>query len=114
MGVMGARETCALESSIPQYYLRISGPELEFTVLDYVTAIPFYTICPLCVLTKAERMGRNTVRVAGLLANSVTADTSRQANSVTAHGGRPLIGSSCRPIHIDSPDTCTSQQQKSG
>ncbi len=59
----------------------------------------------VCQLTRAERMGRNTVSVAGLLANSVTADTNRQASSVTAHGGRPLIGSSCRPIHMDRPDT---------
>lgn len=57
------------------------------------------------ILTRAERIGRNTVRVAGLLANSVTAETSRQASSVTIHGGRPLIGSSCLPIHTLSPDT---------
>lgn len=57
--------------------------------------------------TSAERMGRKTVRVAGLEANSVTADTSRQANRVTAQGGRPLMGSSCLPIHTDRPDTCT-------
>lgn len=56
-------------------------------------------------LTRADRMGRNTVSVAGLLANSVTADTSRQASRVTAHGGRPLMGSSWRPIHMDKPDT---------
>lgn len=59
--------------------------------------------CP----TSAERMGRKTVRVAGLEANSVTADTSRQASRVTAQGGRPLMGSSCLPIHTDRPDTCT-------
>ena len=52
-------------------------------------------------------MGRKTVRVAGLLANSVTVETRRQASRVTAHGGRPLIGSSCLPIHTDRPDTCT-------
>lgn len=57
--------------------------------------------------TRAERMGRKTVRVAGLEANSVTADTSRQASRVTAQGGRPLMGSSCLPIHTDKPDTCT-------
>lgn len=51
-------------------------------------------------------MGRKTVRVAGLEANSVTADTSRQASRVTAQGGRPLIGSSCLPIHTERPDTC--------
>lgn len=51
-------------------------------------------------------MGRKTVRVAGLEANSVTADTSRQASRVTAQGGRPLMGSSCLPIHMDRPDTC--------
>lgn len=51
-------------------------------------------------------MGRKTVRVAGLEANSVTADTSRQASRVTAQGGRPLMGSSCLPIHTDRPDTC--------
>lgn len=50
-------------------------------------------------------MGRKTVRVAGLEANSVTADTRRQARRVTAQGGRPLIGSSCLPIHTDKPDT---------
>lgn len=55
--------------------------------------------------TSADRMGRKTVRVAGLEANSVTADTSKQASRVTAHGGRPLMGSSCLPIHIDRPDT---------
>lgn len=56
--------------------------------------------------TSAERMGRKTVRVAGLEANSVTADTSRQASRVTAQGGRPLMGSSCLPIQTDRPDTC--------
>lgn len=50
-------------------------------------------------------MGRKTVRVAGLDANSVTAETSRQASRVTAQGGRPLMGSSWRPIHTDKPDT---------
>lgn len=60
----------------------------------------------LCVCrTSADRMGRKTVRVAGLDANSVTAETSRQASRVTAQGGRPLMGSSCLPIHTDKPDT---------
>lgn len=58
--------------------------------------------CP----TSVESMGRKTVSVAGLLANSVTPETSRQARRVTAQGGRPLMGSSCRPIQTDSPDTC--------
>lgn len=57
-------------------------------------------------LTIVERIGRKTVMVAGLLANSVTAETRRQANSVIVQGGRLFIGSNCLPIHTDRPETC--------
>lgn len=68
---------------------------LDFVAIESgkTPAVAAYVVA-VCVLTKADRMGRNTVRVAGLLANSVTADTSKHASRVTAHGGKPLIGSS--------------------